>query len=497
MSRLVGVIPAAGRGTRAYPYTRGLPKGMLEIDGEPILARILAIFRDQMEIRDIVIIVGKHGQIVRQRFGDGSSFGVRLTYVQNDAIDRGLSYSVLLARPHVEEHFCVILSDECYLDSNHGEMLGLPYREALAVCAVTESGDAERVRRNYAVEVRDGVVRRLVEKPRSPAKALLGLGTFLFHRRIFDYLERALARPEGQPNDLVSVLGGACRDGERVLPFHLRGYYVNVNDRDELNLANNLARSRRFEERPLALAVIQHGSLECTLRVLDEFRQLGRFRNLLMVLPPGSSCTPDEAGDAQVVVAPSDRYGDMMRAGLDAARADILFTVYGDGTFSARDVAKFLEYLKEADLVVGTRTTRQLIHQGSNMRGIVRLAHVSLAKFLELVWWGYEPRFTDVGCTYRALWSSTYRLIRPHLRTVGPEYSVEMFLETLRCRKQLIEIPVNFQVWRKGVKERDQNLATFFAIVTLVLKRRFAWKDPSSLPMDDLPPSSPGAKVGQ
>ncbi len=472
MSRLVGVIPAAGRGTRAYPYTRGLPKGMLEIDGEPILARILAIFRDQMGIRDIVIIVGHHGQIIRQRFADGSSLGVHITYVQNDAIERGLSYSLLLARPHVEEHFCVILSDECYLDSNHGELLTLPYHDALAVCAVTEPGDAERVCKNYAVKVEEGVIRRLIEKPHSAGDAFLGLGTFLFHRRIFDHLQRAFDQPDGQPNDLVSVLGRACRSGERVLPFYLRGHYVNVNDRDELNLANNLARSRRFEDRPLALAVLHHGSLERTLGVLDEFRQLGRFRHLLMVLPPDGACSPGLARDAQVVIAPSDRYGDMMRAGLDAAQGDILFTVHGDGTFSARDVAKFLEYLKEADLVVGTRTTRQLIRQGSNMRGIVRLAHVSLAKFLELLWWGYEPRFTDVGCTYRALWSSTYRLIRPHLSTTGPEYSVEMLLETLRCRKQLIEIPINFQVRRKGVKERDQSPATFFAIVALIVKRR-------------------------
>ena len=473
MSGLIGVIPAAGRGTRAYPYTRGLPKGMLEIDGRPILAHTLSIFRDQLDIRTIVIIVGEHGQIIRERFGDGSDLGLRLIYVQNDAIDRGLSYSVLLARPHVEEHFCVMLSDECYLDSNHNEMLGLPYQDALAVCAVTKPCDTERVRKNYAVEEENGVVRRLIEKPRSPGVSLLGLGTFIFHRRIFDHLQRALDRPEGEPDDLVSVLGRACRAGERVLAFHLRGHYVNVNDRDELNLANNLARSRSFEQRSLALAVLQHGPVERALLALEEFRALDRFGQIVIVLPPGGVCLAGAAGNVDVVIAPSDRYGDMMRAGLDAAHGEILFTVYGDGTFSARDVAKFLEYLKEADFVVGTRTTRQLIHQGSNMRGVVRMAHVVLAKFLEILWWGYEPRFTDVGCTYRALWSSTYRLIRPRLKTTGPEFSVEMLLETLRCRKQLIEIPVNFQVWRKGEKERDQNLRTFLAIAALMFKRRF------------------------
>lgn len=480
MNGLVAVIPAAGRGTRAYPYTRGLPKGMLEIDGEPILARTLAILRDQMGIRDVVIVVGGYGEIIRRRFGDGAELGVRISYVQNDAVERGLSHSVLLAREHVGEYFCVVLSDECYLDSNHGEMLALPYRDALAVCAVTAPGDTERVRKNYAVLVENGVVRRLIEKPPSGEDALLGLGTFLFHRRIFDHLERALVPPGGEGRDLVSVLDRACRAGERVIPFFLQGHYVNVNDRDELNLANNLARSRRFEDRSLALAVIHRGSLERTLSVVDAFRSLGRFRQLLAVVPPGVSFPPGQAGDCQAVVAQSARYGDMMRAGLDAACGDILFTVYGDGTFSARDVAKFLEYLKEADLVVGTRTTRQLIRQGSNMRGIVRLAHVILAKFLELVWWNYEPRFTDVGCTYRALWSSTYRLIRPRLTAAGPEFSVEMLVETLRCRRQVIEIPVNFQVARKGMKEPDQNPSTFFAIATLIVRRRIMGTSPSS-----------------
>jgi hypothetical protein len=152
----------------------------------------------------------------------------------------------------------------------------------------------------------------------------------------------------------------------------------------------------------------------------------------------------------------------MMRAGLDAATADILITAWSDGSFWPSDLPKFLEYLKDADLVVGTRTTRQLIQQGTNMRGTVWAANVILAKFLELIWWTREPRFTDVGCAYRALWSSTYRLIRPRLRAVGPEYSVEMLVEALRCRKRVIEIPVSFLVRRKGIKEKDQTLRTFF-----------------------------------
>src|SRR6185436_1429619 len=79
VSELTGVVLAAGRGTRAYPYTRTIPKCMLQVDGEPNLARLLAILRDQLAIRDVVVVVGDHGEAIRERFGDGSAHGVRIT----------------------------------------------------------------------------------------------------------------------------------------------------------------------------------------------------------------------------------------------------------------------------------------------------------------------------------------------------------------------------------------------------------------------------------
>ena len=53
-------------------------------------------------------------------------------------------------------------------------------------------------------------------------------------------------------------------------------------------------------------------------------------------------------------------------------------------------------------------------------------------------------RFTDVGCTYRALWKNTYLEIRPGLRAVGPEFSPEMMAEGLRRQIKIVEIPVKY-----------------------------------------------------
>jgi len=85
----------------------------------------------------------------------------------------------------------------------------------------------------------------------------------------------------------------------------------------------------------------------------------------------------------------------------------------------------------KADMVIGTRTTRQLIQQGSNMRGLVRIANIILAKLLELLWWRFECRFTDVGCTFRVMWRTTFEKIKPRLTGTGVELSPELTIEML------------------------------------------------------------------
>jgi dTDP-glucose pyrophosphorylase len=468
---MIGVILAAGHGTRAYPYSKGIPKSMVDVGGKPNLERVVEIVRDSLHVERIVIVVGAYGDQIRQHFEDGSHFGVAIVYVENDAIERGLGYSLLLTRSYVDDYACVMLADECYVDSNHEEILATDYRSCVATCAVQVTNDRDLIKQNYAVYAESGLIRRLVEKPKHTDGALLGLGTFVISLRFYEHLEAALA--SGLPSDPVSVLGRLCEAGERVGLFQMRGLYVNINNRDSLNLAGILVRAQDFPTCTLGLALMMKGSMEETSRSIEEFRALGRFNQIVLVLPPGVD-TPETEPRVECVSASSSRYGDMMRTGFDSVSSDILMCAQSDGSCRARDVPKFLEYLKEADFVVGTRTTRQLIEQGTNMRGLVRFAHILLAKLLEVVWWGYEPRFTDSGCTYRAIWNSTYRLIRGNLRTSGPEYSVEMFLETLKCRRRIIEIPVSFAVRRKGVKEPDQTFRAFVSMLMLIVRRRFS-----------------------
>ena len=109
---LVGVIPAAGRGTRAYPYTQLIPKAMLDVCGRPVLHYTLSILRDQLSVREVVVILGPHGGAIREYLGDGSRYSLGVKYVQNDRVDLGLAHSVLLARELIKDaHYVTDLAE--------------------------------------------------------------------------------------------------------------------------------------------------------------------------------------------------------------------------------------------------------------------------------------------------------------------------------------------------------------------------------------------------
>ena len=167
----------------------------------------------------------------------------------------------------------------------------------------------------------------------------------------------------------------------------------------------------------------------------------------------------------------------LVKLGLNRADGDILLLAYSEDTFAPRDVGKFLVYLRAADMVVGTRTTRQMIEQGNNMRGIVRHAHILLAKVLQLLWWRFECRFSDICCVYRGLWRSTYEMIRDNLTADDVEIFAEMVIEVLRARRRIIEIPINYysrDLEYTQVYSRYQTVTTFVRVLGLLVRRRLA-----------------------
>ncbi len=164
------------------------------------------------------------------------------------------------------------------------------------------------------------------------------------------------------------------------------------------------------------------------------------------------------AAGARVVSEAKPGYGCALRGGMDAAGDGVLVLVEADGSFKALDLPKFLAYLEPDTLVMGTRTTSQMVDQAANMRSLLRWGNVIVGKMVEVFWYlSMEPRLTDVGCTYRALHKSTWTKIKPGVREAGPAFSPEMMCEALRLRIRVIEIPVHYFARMGGESKHSAN----------------------------------------
>lgn len=245
-SPFMGIIPAAGSGVRARPYTYEQHKGMFLIDGEPNLGRIIATMRDEMNIDEVVIVLGYMADTIRDHFGDGEKFGVRINYVENHHLDKGWAWSVLLAKPFLAgRHGCVVLADEFYLGTNHRELVDFPYEDYTAVVAVKRVDDEDLIRRNFSVERDDRRIVRLVENPVSVPNDLLGMGSFVIRPEVLQLLEGVY--DAGRPSvEFVNFIDDLIRDGHKVAAFDLTGDYINLNDVASLEAAQDLAIRRRL-----------------------------------------------------------------------------------------------------------------------------------------------------------------------------------------------------------------------------------------------------------
>jgi len=153
-----------------------------------------------------------------------------------------------------------------------------------------------------------------------------------------------------------------------------------------------------------------------------------------------------QAGADEVITETDPGYGACcMRALREAARgADVVILCEGDMTFSGNDVRKFLAYLENCDLVVGTRATQELRESKTQMDWLINPANQVVAKLIQSRFWGV--RLTDVGCTYRAMRVASYYRLRDKLRVRGNHFSPHMFMEALKMQMRVIEIPVVFRL---------------------------------------------------
>jgi Glycosyl transferase family 2 len=187
---------------------------------------------------------------------------------------------------------------------------------------------------------------------------------------------------------------------------------------------------------------------EAIVEAVREFKACPEVHRVIVVdnnSSDGTARAAAEAGADAVVVETRPGYGACcMRTLAEAAvGADVVILCEGDMTFSANDVKKFLAFLENCDLVLGTRSTQELRDSKTQMDWLLNPGNQIVAKLVQSRFWG--TRLSDMGCTYRAMRVPSYHWLAERLAVTGNHFSPHMFIEALKLRMRVIEIPVVFR----------------------------------------------------
>ena len=189
------VILCGGLATRLRPITEHIPKSLIPISGEPFIAHQLRLLHSH-QITRAVLCVGYLGEAIQTFVGDGSRFGMHVSYSFDGPSLLGTAGAIRRATPMLEDSFFVVYGDS-YLPCD--------YRAVENTFASSNKRGLMTIYQNEGnfdssnVEAANGLILRYDKRERTPAMRHIDYGLGVFRRSVFESL------PAAEFHDLAGV----------------------------------------------------------------------------------------------------------------------------------------------------------------------------------------------------------------------------------------------------------------------------------------------------
>jgi len=230
-----GLILSGGRGTRLRPLTYTSAKQLVPVANKPVLFYGIEALAEA-GIKEIGIVVGDTQAEIRAAVGNGSAWGVSITYIEQDA-PRGLAHAVLISEPFIgSEPFVMYLGDNL-LDKGITNFVEDFVREKPAAqILLARVPDPQMF---GVAELSDGRVVGLVEKPAEPKSDLALVGVYMFSSAVFEAVKaiRPSFRNELEITDAIQHL---IDHGLEVRPHIVDGWWKDTGKLEDMLEANRL-----------------------------------------------------------------------------------------------------------------------------------------------------------------------------------------------------------------------------------------------------------------
>ncbi|WP_433386153.1 glucose-1-phosphate thymidylyltransferase [Micromonospora sp. KLBMP9576] len=228
------LVLSGGSGTRLRPISYSLPKQLLPLANQPLLAHVLRGIRD-LGITDVGVVVGDQGAQIRKAIGDGADHGVAITYLTQDS-PKGLAHAVQVARDYLrDDDFLLHLGDNLLPDGLGDGAVEFRRGGAAAHLLVQKVPDP---RPFGVVELDDdGRVRRVTEKPQRPRSDLAMIGACFLTPAIHRAVDAIRPGRRGEL-ELTDAVQWLVEHGVMVRASEYVGYWKDLADSEDVLAAN-------------------------------------------------------------------------------------------------------------------------------------------------------------------------------------------------------------------------------------------------------------------